>query len=419
MKKTLICILITILVFNVIACSQLEGNVMVTLDESKTDEDNMVFGNNVFALGLYQSLKEENGNLFYSPYSISSALAMTYAGARGETEQQMADTLHFVLPQARLHYSFSRLTSILNSCGNEITVQDQKGFIFKNANALWGRTGYEFQSEFLEVLSTNYGAGMRTLDFARAPEESRLTINNWISEQTENRINNLLPPGSISLVTRLILTNAVYFKADWLYQFSVNCTSDGEFTLLDSNKVTARMMKQTEHFKYTDGSNYQAIELPYHGETMSMVILLPKSGQFMEFENSLNYSKLEKIVNNLSDRKVNLTMPKFEFTSDFQLGSVLGSMGMPRAFSSAADFSGIVGENESLWIDQVIHKAFVCVDEEGTEAAAATAVLMVGAAPGQPKPVDFTADRPFIFLIRDIETGTILFMGRVLNPTLN
>lgn len=418
MKKVFILILVGVIVLNIIGCAQpslvQSSRDRITSPEvNKTDLEILSDGNNTFALDLYKALKGSEGNLFYSPYSISSALAMTYAGARGETEKQMSDTLHFTLSQERLHPAFNSVSLALASRGQETEVQDKQGFILKNTNALWGEKGYKFLPSFLDILAENYGAGLKTLDFLHATEESRLTINNWVSEQTEKRIQDLLPQGSIMPQTRLVLTNAVYFKANWFYQFDENNTSDGQFNLLSDSKITVPMMKQTEHFNYTDGIGYQAVELPYRGQKLSMIILLPNQGRFAAFEDSLKYSQLQKIIGNLQSKRVALTMPKFNFTSDFKLGQTLAAMGMPIAFSGDADFSGMTGEEE-LWISDVIHKAFVAVDENGTEAAAATAVMMVGAAPGGP--VEFTMDRPFIFLIRDMETNTILFIGRALNP---
>lgn len=420
MKKILVCLLVGVILLTFIGCGQTplvqsskEQN--TSPDVNKTDMENLADANNTFALDLYQTLKENTGNLFYSPYSISSALAMTYAGARGETEKQMATTLHFTLPQDRLHPAFNSVSLALASRGQETEIQDKKGFILKNADALWGQKDYKFLPAFLDVLAENYGAGIRLLDFVRSPEDSRVTINDWVSEQTEKRINDLLPGGSITPATRLVLTNAVYFKANWFYQFSEKMTSDGQFNLLNSSKITVPMMKQTEKFNYMKGNGYQAVELPYRGQKLSMVILLPGQGRFEAFEGTLQYSQLQKIISDLKSQKVILTMPKFEFTLELKLRQILAQMGMPIAFSGEADFSGMT-EEEELWIDEVIHKAFVAVDENGTEAAAATAVMMVGAAPGQPQPIEFTMNRPFIFLIRDIETNTILFIGRVLNP---
>ncbi len=422
MKKLLILVLVGILSINILGCNQSSSvqsdkNRITSPVVIKTDLEILSDGNNTFAVDLYRALKDTTGNLFYSPYSISSALAMTYAGARGETEKQMGDTLHFTLLhlQERLHPAFNSVSLALASRGQESAVQDKKGFILKNANALWGQTDYKFVPAFLDILAENYGAGIRTLDFLHAAEDSRLTINKWVSEQTENRIQDLLPKGSIDSLTRLVLTNAVYFKASWFYQFDENNTSNGQFNLLDNNQVTVPMMKQTETFSYTDGNGYQAIELLYRGMKLSMVILLPEKGQFEKFENSLEYPQLQNIISDLNNQKVILTMPKFKFTSEFKLKQTLTDMGMPLAFSSGADFSGMIEEGEENWISDVIHKAFVAVNEEGTEAAAATGVMIVGAA-APAKPIEFTMDRPFIFLIRDIETNTTLFMGRVLNP---
>ncbi len=408
MKKLLILVLVGVLFLSILGC----GQSLPVLN--KTNLEILSDGNNTFAIDLYRALKDTTGNLFYSPYSISSALAMTYAGARGETEKQMGDTLHFTLSQERLHPAFNSVSLALASRVQETAVQDKKGFILKNANALWGQTDYKFVPAFLDILAENYGAGIRTLDFLHAAEDSRLTINKWVSEQTENRIQDLLPKGSIDSLTRLVLTNAVYFKANWFYQFDENNTSNGQFNLLNDNRVTVPMMRQTETFSYTDGNGYQAIELLYQGMKLSMVILLPEKGQFEKFENSLEYPRIQEIISNLNNQKVILTMPKFKFTSEFKLKQTLTDMGMPLAFSNSADFSGMTVE-EGVEISDVIHKAFIAVNEEGTEAAAATGVMIVGvAAPA--KPIEFTIDRPFIFLIRDIETNTTLFMGRVLNP---
>jgi len=423
-KRIVTYLLIGALFLNLIACaqpSQILSNKdrIMTPDVNKTDAENLVEGNNTFAFDLYQSLRETNGNLFYSPYSISSALAMTYAGARGETEKQMAATLCFTLPQDRLHAALNGVSLALDSRGKDSDDQDQQGFRLKNINALWGQKDYTFLPAFLDVLSQNYGAGIRLMDFVHAPEDSRLTINRWVSEQTESRIQDLLPSGSINPLTRLVLTNAIYFKAAWFYQFDEDKTIPGEFHLLDRSSVTTPMMKLTEHLAYTNGSGYQAVELMYRGRELSMVLVVPDAGKYEAFEKELAYAKVNAIISSLKSQKILLTMPKFEFRSRFKLGESLKNMGMPLAFSGEADFSGMAENSGQLFISDVIHEAFVAVDEQGTEAAAATAVIMVGAAPGESGPVNFTIDRPFIFLIRDIKTGTILFIGRVLNPLEN
>jgi len=425
MKKILVWLAMVMLLIPLAACSQPAAGPIVagviqsdkprvtSPQVSETDLAPLVGGNSTFAFDLYQALREEADNLFYSPYSISLALAMTYAGARGETEQQMADTLHFTLSQNRLHPAFNSLDIELAKRGEGAEGKDSEGFRLNIVNAIWGQKGFSFLPEFLDVLAENYGAGLRTLDFAGAPEDSRLIINDWVSDQTEGRIEDLIPQGLIDILTRLVLTNAIYFNAAWQYPFSEGATVDSQFYLLDGGEVTVPMMSQTEAFGYAEGDDYQAVELLYDGGELSMVILLPREGHFEAFEESLDAQRVSAIIGTLAQSQVALTMPKFEFESAFKMRETLMAMGMPVAFTGDADFSGMTGGRE-LFISQVVHKAFVSVDEAGTEAAAATAVIMkVTALPTTP--VEFRANNPFVFLIRDIETGSLLFMGRVLN----
>ena len=421
MKKVL-SVLMVIVIMSLTACSQPASAGILQSEKPRVTEPQvsqgdlatLVDGNSEFTFELYHTLKDTGGNLFYSPYSISLALAMTFAGARGETERQMVDAMHFSLLQDRLHPAFNSLDIELASRGEGAKGKDEEGFRLNIVNAIWGQKDYEFLSEYLDILAENYGAGLRILDFVAAPEPSRITINDWVSDQTEGRIEDLIPQGAIDTLTRLVLTNAIYFNAAWQYPFNEEATVDGTFNLLDGAKITVPMMNQRESFGYAEGETYQAVELPYDGNELSMVILLPKAGQFEDFEGSLNYKTVEGIISDINRRQVSLQMPKFEFESEFSLKSVLANMGMPIAFSGDADFSGMTG-NKDLSIDEVIHKAFVSVDEAGTEAAAATAVIMrLTAAPEEP--VAVTVDRPFIYLIRHIETGSILFIGRVMNP---
>jgi len=395
---------------------QSEKHRITTPEVNEANVTTLVDGNTAFAFDLYQALREADSNVFYSPYSISLALAMTYAGAHGETEKQMADTLHFTLQEDNLHPAFNSLDIELASRGEGAKGKDGEGFRLNIVNAIWGQQDYKFMAEFLDVLAENYGAGLWILDFTSAPEESRITINNWVSDQTEGRIEDLIPQGAIDALTRLVLTNAIYFNAAWQFPFNEKSTADGSFYLLDGGEVIVPMMIQTESFGYAEGDNYQVVELPYDGRELSMVILLPGDGQFETFESSMDYEMIEDIISDLSYQQVNVTIPKFEFESEFSLKKALMAMGMPIAFSADADFSGMTG-NRDLAIDDVLHKAFVSVDEAGTEAAAATAVVMTLTAVPTP-PVVVMVDRPFIFLIRDIETGTILFVGRVLNPNI-
>jgi len=377
----------------------------------------LVEGNSAFAFDLYQLLAEEQAgrNLFYSPYSISLALAMTYAGARGETEEQMADALRFALPQNELHPALNALDQELAQRGEGAEGKDGEGFRLNIANAIWGQKDYTFRDAFLDVLAENYGAGLRVLDFAAAPEEARNTINDWVSDETEGKIENLIPRQALGPLTRLVLTNAIYFNAAWANTFEEAATQEAPFARLDGSEVTVPLMRQTESFGYAEGDGYQAVELPYDGREMSMVILLPDRERFETFENALDGQEVQRIIEDLTYRQVALSMPRFEFDSAFSLNEALRELGMPDAFSAAADFSGMTG-GKDLFISDVLHKAFVSVDEEGTEAAAATAVIMAESAMPT-EPVEFTADHPFVFLIRDVKTGAVLFVGRVVDPS--
>jgi serpin B len=426
MKNVLLVTLLMMTLLTTAGCGSEIGEVEIAAQSAKqrvaapnvaaSDLAKQVDGNSAFAFDLYQVLRKEGDNLFYSPHSISLALAMTYAGARGETERQMADTLHFILSQDRLHPAFNGLDLELARRGEGAEGKDGEGFRLNIVNAIWGQEGVRFLPEFLDVLAENYGAGLRLLDFVSALEESRITINNWVSEQTEGRIENLIPQGAIDSATVLVLTNAIYFNAAWAEPFEEGLTEDGVFHLLDGGEVTVPMMRQTKSFGYAEGEGYQVVELPYDGWELSMVILLPDEGELESFESGLDVGRVGGIVDDLVHRQVALTMPKFEFESGFSLKDALAAMGMPDAFTGAADFSGMTGSRD-LFISEVLHKAFVSVDEAGTEAAAATAVVI--AKLGMPEePVEVAIDRPFIFLIRDVETGAILFVGRVVNPSV-
>jgi serpin B len=384
-------------------------------DASTADTSDLVLGNTAFALDLYQAVREGQDNLFYSPYSISLALAMTYAGARGETERQMADTLHFSLSQDRLHPAFNGLDLALASRGEGAEGKDEGGFRLNIVNALWGQEGYAFLPDFLDLLAENYGAGLRLVDFEGDAESSRVAINDWVEDQTEGRIEDLIRRGLLNELTRLVLTNAIYFNAAWSEPFEPDQTEDGVFHLPDSGQVTVPMMRHVTSYGYAEGPGFQAVELPYDGRELSMVVLLPAEGRFGAFEDSLDAGQLDGILGDLHPQEVALTMPRFEIESELDLGEVLAAMGMPDAFSMAADFSGMDG-TDMLFIKEVVHKAFVSVDEAGTEAAAATAVIMqLKGMPGQP--VEVTLDRPFLFFIRDMETGAILFVGRIMDPS--
>ena len=426
MRKTVLLLIASTLVLTLAGCAP--SGPTISADELRSSEpretepsvpagdmDALVEGNGEFAFDLYHQVADGSDNLFYSPYSISLALAMTYAGARSETEEQMAQALRFGLPQDRLHTAFNGLDQELSARGEGAQGKDDEGFRLNIVNAIWGQKDYSFLQNYLDTLARNYGAGLRVLDFMGAPEPSRVTINDWVEEQTEERIKDLIPEGAINVMTRLVLTNAVYFNAAWASQFEEGFTAPGPFHLLDGAEVNVPMMRQTAGFRYAGGPDFEAVELAYDGHELSMVILLPAAGRFEAFEDSLDYGVVEGAIGALQHAQVALTMPRFKMETSFNLNDALSELGMGIAFEpSAADFSGMDGSRD-LFIADVIHKAFVDVDESGTEAAAATAVIMEATAmPAQP--VQVTIDRPFVFLIRDIETNTILFVGRVMNP---
>lgn len=390
--------------------------------KEKTDKQLVVAGNNEFAFELYAKLSGKEGNLFFSPYSISTALALAYCGARGQTETEMATVLHLptasgkktavkdTLAQMRFHSAFGKIIKDLNSRG------DKGGYELRVANALWGQKGYGFLEKFLELIETNYGGKLNEVDFMRAAETARKTINRWVEQKTNNKINNLIPKGVLDSMTRLVLTNAIYFKGNWARQFKKGNTKDALFTLADGKKVDAAMMNQTAEFGYLETENFQGIELPYVDDELSMVIMLPKKIDGVdEFEKTLTVENLSKWLSKLRKREVDISVPKFKMTSQFGLASVLKSMGMTDAFSSNANFSGINGKR-NLFISAVIHKAYVDVNEEGTEAAAATAVTMKLTSIMPNRIPIFRADHPFLFLIRDNHSDSILFIGRVMNP---
>ncbi len=368
--------------------------------------ERLIAGNSAFAFDLYRALRSGGDNLLLSPYSISLALVMTYAGARGETERQMAEVLHFTLSQEALHPAFNALDQALAGESDE-----DQAFRLHLVNAIWGQQGHKFRDAYLDTLAENYGAGLRTLDFERAPEEARQAINDWASKETEERIPDLLPEGAIDPVTVLVLANAIYFKASWAESFMEEGTMEEPFALLDGTEVSVPTMRGMISLRYADGQGYQAVEIPYQGGEMAMLILLPEGGAFDAFAGSLDAQGLARIVGNLRPASFELHLPKFGYESGFELAQALSDMGMPAAFGGA-DFSGIDGTKE-LFIDQIYHKTFINVDEQGTEAAGATAVVMKRLA----MPEVLRIDRPFVYLIRDAETGAILFLGQVTDPS--
>ncbi len=384
--------------------------------------------NAAFAFSAYQQLITTNTNLVFSPASISIALAMTYAGAATTTATEMASALHFTLPPARLHPAFNALDQTLASRGQGFLGGDGGPMQVDIVNALWAEQTYIFRSDFLDTLAENYGAGVNLLDFVNAPDPSRLTINAWVADQTNNKIQDLLPAGSIDSLTRLVLTDAVYFNAAWDTPFDPLNTYDGSFALLDGSSVIVKFMKaelnsmngERSSLPAIQGTNYVAASLPYADQRLSLVVVVPDVGQFSQVESSLNATTLASLVAGLTSQPVLLMLPRFKIETATSLVTLLEALGMTSAFiPGTADFSGMDGTH-NLFISDVIHKAFIDVAEKGTEAAAATAVVIRPT--GAPLPsvgLVINADRPFFYFLRDQPTGAILFMGRVQDPSQN
>lgn len=370
-----------------------------------------VAGSNAFAADLYGRLRGQNGNLFFSPESISTALAMTYAGAQGGTAAEIAKTLHFTLPPARLHPAMGALLGDLNA--------SHTGYQLRVANALWAEQGYSILPDFVVITQRDYGTGINQLDFRNSAEAARQTINQWVEQKTEDKIKDLIAPGVLTHETKLVLTNAIYFKGDWESQFDKSQTNDEDFYIAASQTVKAPLMHREGGFNYLQGEGFQALEIPYKSGELSMIVLLPNDvGGLAALEQSLTAANLDAWLHRMTRvPKVILTLPRFKMTQQFNLGQTLAAMGMPRAFDARADFSAM-NPKRDLFLSDVIHKAFVDVNEEGTEATAATAVVVARAmAMQRPQPpIVFRADHPFVFLIRENKSGGILFMGRVMDP---
>jgi len=371
----------------------------------------LVEGNTTFALDLYGQLKASPGNLFFSPYSISTALAMTYAGAHGDTEKQMSQVLHFETLQGQAHFSFSELQRQLKEAGA------QQGIQLDIANALWAQKGHPFLFAFLNVAKDEYQANINQADFISGAEAARGEINQWVSRQTKDKIQDILPPASVDASTRLVLANAIYFKGKWEHPFSKEATRPGDFHVTADQKSMAPMMHKTAHFAYAEHEDVQILEIPYTKGALRFVAILPrKIDGLSAVEKKLTPAYLAICLGKLRSEKVEVAMPRFEMRAYFQLKQTLGEMGMPVAFAAGeADFSGMDG-TQDLFLSAVIHKAFVDVNEEGTEAAAATGVVVEAALARPTAMPRFVADHPFLFLIRDAESGAILFIGRLVKP---
>jgi len=371
-----------------------------------------------FALAFYKAINEGCDNIVYSPFSLSLALSMALAGAETSTETAMLEGLQFTLPEEEVHPAFNALLLEIEEAQQEAHGKDKdKQFQLNIANSIWGQSGFDFKENFLDTLALYYDAGIYNVDFNQYPEDARLSINNWIEDETEEKIKDLIPSGAINPLTRLVLANAIYFNGSWLYPFDEANTEEADFTLMDSSQTTVDMMSLSgETLTYLQGDNYQAVQLPYFSTDFVMTFIVPDSGSFAEIEDGLSTSFLSEILKNASQQPVNLKLPKFDFETTTNANDPLSSLGMAEAFSSeTADFSGIT-DAEELYITDVLHKATITVDEGGTEAAAATAIIFGIKSAMPQEPISLVIDRPFLFFIQHGPTGAILFMGRVTQP---
>jgi serpin B len=412
--------------------------VLGSAPSARSDQlQSLVDSNTAFGLNLYGQLATNTGNLFFSPYSISTCLAMTYAGARDETEQQMAQVLGFGTNQQQFSSSFGELQREVES------MRAQKGIQLKVANALWTQKGFPFLSAFLETAMGQYQANVNQANFVTGANAAMAAINRWVAQQTQDKILNILPPGSFNPLTRLVLANAIYFKGAWVKSFEKGETLTQPFHVSSTNEVNALLMQKLDAVNYMETSDFQAVELPYGGKTSSMVmqadegvsradavvpngghpasmvILLPSQVDgYGQLEEQLSPAFLSSVLAQMTNQTVQIFLPRFTLSSGFDLVDTLAEMGMPDAFDAAADFSGMDGTAD-LSISHVFHKAWGEVDEEGTEAAASTVVtvvtsVVVGPSPSIPV---FRADHPFIFFIRDAQSGSVLFLGRLVDPS--
>ena len=390
-----------------------------TPDLSEADYQAFISNTNDFGLDVFEELVGDDTNVVFSPVSTALALGMTYAGARGDTATQMATAMHNDLPDATFHAAQNQLALDLASrnIAPHETIDGTKSVRLSLVNTPWAQQDYPILSEFLDTLSVNYGAGVKLLDFVADPGGSRQVINEWVAAETEGRIADLIPPDGIRSDTRLVLTNALHFYATWQTPFLIERTDDGTFQTLSGADVTVQMMHDTDTFAYAEGPGYQLIDLPYDGPELAMTIVLPEAGRFAEIRDSLSDDWLTEARTSIAQQsEIQLSLPKFSFTWGTEsLKPALGALGMTDAFVyPIADFTGIEPTRE-LYISDVFHQAFIAVDEHGTEAAAATAVVLAAGAIPDP-PIPFTVDRPFIFFIRDA-TGLIVFAGQVVDPS--
>ena len=422
MKKICLWVLMVVVLLGLSACAQPAGAIVqsekhrvTSPDVNDTDLADLINGSSAFALDLYQILRARNDNLLYSPYSISAALAMTYAGARGETEQEMADALSFLLSQEKLHPAFNALDLRLAEQDEPVGEEEGEVFQLSIANAVWGEKDHEFLAPFLDTLAEHYGAGLRLLDFVNEAEKARETINAWVSDQTEERIPELLPPTSVDAMTRMVLANTVYFLGGWLHRFNAQQTEERDFYAHGEHTQKVPMMRQQASFGHASADGAQILELPYQGEELSMLLVLPdQRNGLAKVGSELTMKRIERWSSLLRPTKVLVHLPRCEVRHASRLKAPLQELGLKRAFEDVlADFSGIAAKGE-VYLDDAYHGVIVRVHEQGSGAAATAALPAKSSAPELIP--EFIADHPFLFVVRVARSGTILFLGRVVDP---
>ncbi|OJH41470.1 serpin family protein [Cystobacter ferrugineus] len=417
LRRWLIPSLVVALGFVGSACSAAPPGERIASDKARVTKPDvpaedfaaLVSGNTNFAASLYRQISKPGSNLLFSPFSISHAFAMVYAGARGDTESQMAQALHFTLPRERLHPAVNALNLALQA-RTEAKVEGGAPPSLRVVNAAWGQKGLAFESPFLDVLAQHYGTGMYAVDFTTKAESIREDVNAWVEKQTMGRIQDLLSEGMVTVDTRLLLANALYFKGEW--QESFENTRDAPFHTLNGGTRQVPMMRGLSKVSFLDGEDFDAVAIPYKGQAFRMLVIVPDAGRFAEVESRLSADFLDSVRAGLRSSPISLGLPRFKVTQATRLDEALKALGMVDAFSEDADLSG-VSQQEELLISAAQHQAFIAVDEKGTEAAAATAVVIIEeSAPPPP----YLVDRPFLFLIEDVETKSVLFLGRLVNP---
>lgn len=391
-------------------------------NSQEDDSSLLVAGNNAFAFDFYQrAAREGDANLIFSPFSISQAFGMLLAAARGDTAQQITSTLQYGLAPDDLHPAFSALNSSLAEREGAEGAGEGERLQLNIANSLWAQQDYPFREAYIDLVREFYSGGLFFTDFMRLPDEAREAINAWIEDETEDKIQDMLGPGSVTTDTRMVLVNAIYFNGSWLNSFEESATQDDTFTLLDGSTVTVPMMAQQESLAYLQGDGFQAVELPYFGGDVAMLIVLPDEGQFEAVQSALDQQQFDAIRQSLAFQTVQLAMPRFEFETSLDLSASLEALGMVDVFDpDLADLTGMfdpASVDQGLFVSAALHKAYIGVDEAGTEAAAATAIIVgVMSAPVEVEPIVLRLDRPFIYTIYDRQTGSILFLGQVMNP---